>query len=201
MDQQPLALAVQGRSEPTQHESARFTVEPFRARQPPRVPELPVAALPQRPGEVFIVQRAKRRPAVALSAVPPEVPRELRTGGARWQTSRVVSVAPYYGIDQGGTRSGWRPEFVDRIRRCEYPQYSWDLLPLSSRTTSESLLRLDQLQPLGAHAEAYELTPFKLSDEALEVMEEWLWWHVSGTLDPESVLAEVRRILLEGSSS
>jgi hypothetical protein len=28
-------------------------------------------------------------------------------------------------------------------------------------------------------------------------MEEWVWWHFAGLLDPDSVLAEVRKILLE----
>jgi len=89
-----------------------------------------VAALPDYPGEVRTVYRAKARPVVVLSAGGPEVPRELRVGAAGWQTAPTLLVAPFYGVDPGGTRGGWREDFVTRIRRGEYPQYLWDKLPL-----------------------------------------------------------------------
>src|SRR5205807_1023610 len=147
-------------------------------------PALPVAALPTPPGEVHLVQRAKRRPVLVVSAGGPEVPPALRVGSARWPTVPTILVAPYYGVDADGTRGGWPAPFVTRIRRCEYPQYLWDRLPLSG--PAESILRLDHLQPVGRHANAYELTRFRLGDEALVLLDEWLAWLMTGQLDPAS---------------
>ena len=85
-----------------------------------------------------------------------EVPKPLRIGAARYQTNPTLLAAPYYGADFGGSTGGWRPEFVARIRRCEYPQYLWDHLPVGGR--DESILRLDHIQPVGKHGESYEVT-------------------------------------------
>lgn len=140
------------------------------------------------------MHRAKKRPAVVIAAEGSQIPRELRTGVARWQTNPTILVAPYYGIDRGGKRSGWKREFVERIRRCEYPQYIWDSLPISD--IGESVLRLDHLQPIGAHANAYDVTPYCMSADAMGVLDEWLQWLISGRLDTTGVLYDVRQELL-----
>lgn len=194
MDQQPLVLVPEGRSEPTVHDSADFRVEPLRLGAPPPTPDLPVAGLPSFPGEVRAVYRAKRRPAIILGLGGDEVPAALKTGAARYQTQRTMLVAPYYGVDRDGRRGGWRPEFVSRIQRCEYPQYVWDSLPIGG--VRESVLRLDHLQPLSGHGQAYQLTEFCLSPDALMLMDEWLDWLLTGGLPGDSVLADLRRELL-----
>ncbi len=99
-------------------------------------------------------------------------------------------VAPYYGADQSGKRGGFRPEFVQRIRRAEYPQYSWDSLPLPG--ASESILRFDHLQPLGESAQAMEVTSYRLVADAAEIIEEWLSWFRMGELSEDGVLAYFR---------
>lgn len=103
-------------------------------------------------------------------------------------------VAPYYGADQSGSSGGWKPEFVSRIRRCEYPQYVWDRLPLKGR--DESILRLDHAQPIGKHGDSYELTGYVLHDEALGMVDEYLTWLVKGFLPPHSIIHEIRKVLL-----
>ena len=195
LDQEPLLLVSEGRTSPTDHTRALYTIEPLKTNSPPRQPILPVAALPNFPGEVRTVHRAKQRPAVVISVGGSHVPRPLRTGGARWQTSPTMLIAPYYGIDRSGTRGGWKPEFVQRIRRCEYPQYMWDRLPLGR--TDESILRLDHLQPIGTHPNAYEITPYCLSDEAMKILDEWLLWLLTGNLDATGVLLDVRQGLID----
>jgi hypothetical protein len=194
-DQEPRTLIPEGRSESTAHESAIFRIEPLRISRPARRTNLPVAALPTYPGEVHIIQRAKVRPALVVGVGGSEVPKELRIGVARYQTSSTMIVAPYYGADQSGTRGGWRPDFVQRIRRCEYPQYAWDKLPIAGSAT-ESILRLDHLQPLGRQPGSFELTQYCLSEDALEIVDQWLDWLVSGELPAESVLADIRTFLL-----
>jgi hypothetical protein len=189
VDQQPYVLVAKGRSEPTEHRLADFEVKPLQGNQVPVGADLPVAGLPPYPGEVRLVYRGKRRPALILGTGGADVPKSLRTGSARHQTNTTILAAPYYGADRG-----WKPEFVQRIRRCEYPQYMWDSLPLSGR--SESILRLDHAQPVGKHGPSYELTGYELHPEALDVVDEYLTWLLQGALPRESLLIEIRRALL-----
>lgn len=193
VDQHPFVLVPEGRSEPTEHGSADYRLEPLQRTLPPAA-KLPVAGLPHYPGEVRLVLRAKRRPVLVLSTGGLDIPRSLRIGAARYQTNPTLIAAPYYGADQGGSTGGWKPEFVARIRRCEYPQYMWDKLPLSGR--SESILRLDHLQPIGRHGESYELTDFELHEEALGLVDEYLLWFLMGGFPEEGIVNEIRRVLL-----
>ena len=141
-----------------------------------------------------VVLRAKKRPVLVLSTGGTEVPKSLRTGAARYQTNPTLIAAPYYGADQGGSSGGWKPEFVARIRRCEYPQYLWDQLPLSGR--KESVLRLDHLQPVGRHGGSYDLTDFELHEEALGLVDEYLSWLLLGGFPQDSIVREIRKVLL-----
>lgn len=193
VDQHPFVLIPEGRSEPTEHKSADYRFEPLKGVLPAAA-KLPVAGLPHYPGEVRVVLRAKKRPVLVLSTGGTEVPKSLRVGAARYQTNPTLIAAPYYGADQGGSSGGWKPEFVARIRRCEYPQYLWDQLPLSGR--NESVLRLDHLQPVGRHGESYELTDFELHEEALGLVDEYLSWLLLGGFPQDSIVSEIRSVLL-----
>ena len=195
VDQEPRILVPEGRAAPTEHRRVTGRIETLRISAPRRQPTLPVAALPTPAGEVHLLQRAKRRPVLVVSVGGPDVPHAFRVGAARWPTVPTILVAPYYGVDPDGTRGGWPAPFVTRIRRCEYPHYLWDRLPLPGGP-AESILRLDHLQPVGRHTNAYELTPFRLSDEALELVDAWLAWLLTGELDPASILGEIRATLL-----
>lgn len=195
VDQQPYLLVPAGRSEPTEHGSAIYQVELFEGKGLLPGPPLPIAALPEYPGEVRLIYRAKRRPALILSTGGVDIPKSLRIGAARHQTNSTLLVAPYYGADVGGKTGGWRPDFVERIRRCEYPQYMWDSLPLRSRR--ESILRLDHLQPIGKHGKTYELTEFELHPDALEMVDEYLLWALSGEFPENGVLKDIRKELLD----
>jgi len=195
VDQQPVVLIPEGRTDPTDHTKAFYRVEPFQIKNPPKAPKLPVAGLPQYPGEIRLVYRAKRRPVVVISIGGQDVPRALRTGAARWQTAPTMLVVPYYGIDPTGKRGGWRPEFVNRIRKCEYPQYLWDKLPVPS-LTSESILRLDHLQTLGKNPSSFEWTQYKLSDDAINILDEWIQWLMMGSLSDGWILNDIRQGLL-----
>lgn len=100
-------------------------------------------------------------------------------------------VAPYYGAGRHGYRAGYRPEFVERVRHCEYPQFVWDHLPFPGG--EESILRLDHLQPVGTHYAAYKLSGFKLSEAAMEVIDEILSWLVWGGVPADSLVAMYRQ--------
>jgi hypothetical protein len=100
--------------------------------------------------------------------------------------SPALLVAPYYGVDQNGKRGGWPEAFVRRISRGEYPAYAYDRLPIGG--CSESILRVDHIQPVGLHHDSYELTDYELTSEAMAVIDEWITWLVTGSLDPEGIL-------------
>jgi hypothetical protein len=80
-EMEPYRLIPEGRGEDArQHARAHFRIETFRMGDPPRgIATLPVAALPIRDGETYLVQRGKRRPAIVISTGGVEVPREQRT--------------------------------------------------------------------------------------------------------------------------
>ena len=59
-----------------------------------------------------------------------EISPVLRRGTPRYQTAPTLLVAPYYGAEQSGTRGGFTPEFVNRIRHCDHLQYLWYGLPI-----------------------------------------------------------------------
>lgn len=185
----PKTLEAQGRSSATDHTRALFKLVPTQVRRSAGAPRIPVAALPLRQGESYSVYRAKVRPLLVVSVggmdLPPELRRRIGSQG-----DPCILGAPYAGVDQTGKRGGWPPEFVRRISRGEYPQYAYDRLPLGGPV--ESILRLDHLQPIGRHHDSYELTDYRVTDEALLIIDEWLEWLVTGELDPESMLAYFR---------
>jgi hypothetical protein len=111
-------------------------------------------------------------------------------------------VAPYYGIDRGAKRAGFPEALITRIRRCEYPQFFWEKLPLAGKPEA-SLLRLDHIQPLGRHHDSYEWKEYCLSDDAVLILDEWLHWLLEEDLPEESVLSDFREGLLsvEGQKS
>jgi len=194
IDQQPMILVPEGRSSPTDHFKANYRIEPLQVKKPHEHPKLPVAALPSYPGEIRTVYRAKERPVLVVGTEPPKIPKSQRAGGAQWQFHPVVLVAPYHGAEFSGKSGGWNPEFVTRVQKCEYPQYMWDQLPGSGKS---SILRLDQIQPIGTDQRAYQWTRFCLGRDAMKIMDEWLQWVMSGYLLKDGVLNEFRQGLLE----
>ena len=199
-DHQQFVLVATGREESEQHRSAKYRVEALDVRHPPREAEdLPVAALPSHPGSVKALYMAKRRPALVLADPGPKVERRLRKGFPSYQTAKTMVVAPYYGADQDGTRAGWHPDLIRRIRWGEYPQFICERLPISG--PEESVLRLDQLQPLGCDPKLSDLTEYQLSQEALGIVDDWLTWHLFGGIPEGSFLADARSVLLDEGSA
>ncbi len=195
VDQEPQEIVPRGRSDPRDHTRADYEIRPLRVGELARAPSLPVAGMPTYAGEVRAVYRGKVRPVIVVSAGGPEIPRELRRGAARWQSVPTVLVAPTFGAAQDGTRGGWRPEFVTRIRRLEYPQYIWDVLPIGG--ANESIIRLDHIQPISRDPDSFKLEPHRLSDEALTILDEQLSWLTTGELPEDGVLLGVREEFLK----
>lgn len=187
-------LVIEGREIDTDHSSARFRVEPIKSGSPPKLSSLPVAALPTNPGESYVAQRGKTRPVLVLGSGGVEVPRQVLSGGPGYQRKAFVLVAPYYGTAKDGKRAGFPPEFIDRVRCGQYPQFMLDYLPPGN---VESLLRFDHAFPVGDSNSNFKLLPFCLSCEALELTWDWLQWVIEGCV-PENSLLETARSLIQG---
>lgn len=100
-------------------------------------------------------------------------------------------VAPFYGVDQDGTRAGFRPEFVQNIRRCLYPQFAWDQLPVKG--SSESILMFNQIQSVGKHHESIDVTDYCLTEDAMKIIDERLTWHSTGLLFENGPVNDFRK--------
>jgi hypothetical protein len=189
-DMKPHRLTPIGRGDDArQHSKAQFVIDECRLTDPPApVSSLPVAGIPLFPNESYFVRRGKVRPAVVISLGGVAV--ASATGAPKWQTNRAFLVAPFYGADQDSSRAGWRPAFVERIRRGEYPQYVWDRLPITG--AEEAILRLDHTFAVGSDPASYETLPFRLSDAALKILDQWFTWLMTNELSPECDLGWIR---------
>jgi len=193
VDQTPYGFELVGRNSADKHDTAIVKVGPIKVDQPLKPTSLPVAAMPLNGGEIWGAYRAKKRPCLVLSCDHPIVNSELTKGMAHHSTAQTCVVAPYYGVTKNHTRSGYRKEFVERVQQCEYPQFFWDHLPFVDG--EESILRLDQMQPIGTHHHAYKLSTHKLSDEALSLIDDMLSWLVWGGVAPDSQILAYRELI------
>ena len=82
-------------------------------------------------------------------------------------------MAPFFGVEQVA-RDGYNAAFVDRIMQADYRAFFWDQLPKAGGLGS--ILRLDQIQPVGFEHQAFKHCGYTLSDNALCIMDEWLDW-------------------------
>jgi len=198
----PYVLHPEGRSSATDHTRALFTVKPLRIRDDRRRgSQLPVAALPMRAGEVWAAYRAKVRWCLVVSVGGTDVDKSLRPSSSpKWQSAPTILVAPYYGAPQSGDRAGWHGPFLERIRACEYPQFLIDSLPLRGKRI-ESVLRLDHLQPIGRHHDSFTPTEHRLSEDAMDMVDEWLEWLRTGVLAKGATLHAVRSIAQESGAT
>jgi hypothetical protein len=196
IDMIPMELVAESRpsDDPTDHSRALISGKQLRmsAQRSRNTGVLPVAGLPPYDGEVYRIDRAKCRPAIIVSCGGDSVHRGLVGGkSAKWLTNPAILVAPYYGVGKNNHRSGWDDGLIKRIKCCEYPQYFYDYLP--QKNGEESVLRLDHIQAIGNHHESYDLMPYRLSDEALDIFDELLDWLITGIVDVESILENFRQ--------
>lgn len=193
-DEIPLRLLPM-RVDERKHDVIRLKAEPLRANQKlGQIEQLPVAALPRAGADGFVVNRTKRRPCLILAGVAPTLVTERDgKGQPKWTIAPFALAAPYYSADQD-RRAGYSPALVERIRHGKYRQFFYDRLPLGS--TSESILRFDQMFPVSHNWQSHERTGFRLSDKALSLVDEWLVWYATGDLR-EGELADYRTLMAD----
>lgn len=198
IDQEPMILIPEGRTSPTEHSRINYLLQPLQFSKTRQQPKLPVAALPSFSKEIRTVYRAKERPALVISSFSSVIPIHMKKKGAPWQYKGSNLIVPIYGAEASDSRAGWNPEFVERVKKCEYPEYMWDLIPSDTGSSfTESILRFDQLQPVGNDAKNYKLCSHCLTKEALKIIDEWLYWVITGYLSVDDILFMFRKEMNE----
>lgn len=200
VDQITQQFILKGRTEATKHNEANFHIKPFNIRQRRDKATLPVAAFPLYDGEIYTIHRSKSRYAIVLSCGGIKVSEELRIKHPKWQTAHKLIVAPYYGVKNTNKRAGFSNMLVNRIKEAWYPQFFWDKLP-TSNTNNESIMKLNHLQPAGEHYQTYEKTGFKLSKQALNIIDIWLDWFLNGALIKDSDLFDFKQLMIKNNKS
>ena len=135
----------------------------------------------------YLHTELKKRPALIISSGGSVAEKELIKGKPAWQTAPTILVVPYYGVEQNGRRAGFSEEFINRIKKAEYPNFHWDILPIRGEGKKGSLCRLDHILPLGKHHDSVEFTEYCLSDEAMLIVDQWLEWLIEGTKPGEDL--------------
>ena len=193
----PFTLIPTGRSEdPTDHSKIRYTMKELKLLDKNDRSLLPASALVVPEGENILAFRGKKRPALIISSGGDEIPENLRKGKPAWQTAPTILVVPYYGVAQDGKRAGFSEPFVDWVKKAEYPNFYWDRLPITGEGQKGSICRLDHILPLGRHHDSVEFTEHCLSEEAMEIMSQWLRWLIEEIL-PDGDLLYLREELLK----
>ena len=191
----PTEIVPVARADGLTHGHVTIRAMNFHRANKSETPQIPVAALQCKPGERWIAFRAKERPAIVVHDPYEPVDRNaLMPGYYKPHVAPTLMVAPSFGNDSEG-RASFPPEITVHCRRGFYSQYIWDMLPLGG--TSESIIRLDQIRPIGRNASNYRLTDWQLSMEALVVLDSWMEWLQTGMLDEDSDLCTIRDLLLE----
>ena len=170
VDQVPNTITPVGRQDPRIHDKAIVKIGPLNIEAPRKREDLPVAAMSLNDKEVWTAYKAKLRPCLVIGKTRHLVEQKIRRGQPKRSTAQTYLVAPYYGADRDGTRAGYNPKFIERVRHIRYPQFVWDKLPLGG--PKESILRLDHLQPIGRHHNSFKRTGYKLSEEAIEIIDD-----------------------------
>lgn len=189
VDQIPYMFIPIGRKEANNHHEATVKVTQLKINQPLKQVPLPVAAMPNMENEVWAAYRAKKRPCLVLRSNFTHVDPNLKRGKPRHSTAPTITIAPYYGADENGQRSGYTQAFRQRVMHCEYPQFLWDKLPTNNQP-KESILRLDHIMPYGANTNSYNLSSYKLSEDAIKIIDDLLIWNTYGGIPEESIIID-----------
>ena len=175
VDQIPFTIIPKGRKEHNVHDRAYVQIRKLDIKRPNTKADLPVAAMSSNEKEIWAAYRAKMRPCLIIGKSRNKVDNQARRDMPHRNTASTLLVVPFYGADQEG-RGGYNPELVQLIRHVRYPQFYVDMLPLSG--SNESIGRFDQIQPVGHIYNSYKHTGYKLSDDALSIIDELFQYYL-----------------------
>jgi len=76
-----------------------------------------------------------------------------------------------------------------------YKQFMYDELPHASG--EPSVLRFDHILPVGSHTKSYKPLGYKLGDEALKILDEYLQWNLFGGVEEDAFILEFKNLVCE----
>jgi hypothetical protein len=115
--------------------------------------------------EEFIALRAKIRPVVLIQPPDPGLAKTPKVSMGINLERHLCVVAPVFGLENAEGYSKVSEEFLNRVRRLEYPQFCF--LAKCGPLTKDGLVRLDELQSIAV--QHLKPTGFALSPEALSL--------------------------------
>lgn len=141
--------------------------------------------------EEFPVVRAKIRPAILLTEPLPEIAGSSGKGENRINRDLHL-VAPLYSVrDPVSELPKYQDQFVNRVRKLEYHQFSY-APQYSKARIRESIIRLDAIQAV--YRSNLELMPVRLSAEALGILQGQIESFLTGRVG--TVFHDARELLL-----
>jgi hypothetical protein len=197
----PQILEIQ-RADPTEHNIGQFKIRNVQETDFQRRDELPLYKLKLRLHEELIIQKAKRRPAIALittNTIFQDLGAILRAKGKSHLQEDTLVVLPIFSIEKPEHPGGFPPLMTTRIKALQYSQFFY-----CPRTPGKDLIegvaRLDRLQIVSpGHRASYSPLPLKLSKDALVILMEMVreWLCIKGDPNNEKYLRELREIILK----
>jgi hypothetical protein len=138
--------------------------------------QIPYAFPALKTDEEFIVIKGKHRPVILLQPPDPAL-QAIKTGGYSGKIVRhLCPVALIFSVADDVGNSKFSPEFLERVRRLEYPQFLF--LPKGGPLMVDSLVRLDEIQSVTES----QLNPtgFGLAKEVHDIFRSQVSFFLSG---------------------
>lgn len=136
----------------------------------------PYSSPPLRTNEEFLAIKGKPRPVILTQPPDPSL-LKLQKGPHGGRIVRhLCPVALVYSAEDETGVPRFPSQFLERIRRLEYPQFLF--LPKGGPITADSLARFDELQSVALH----QLTPtgYCLSKDAVAIMRSQVSYYLTG---------------------
>jgi len=141
----------------------------YNRRQPLATPKLET-------NEEFPVVRAKRRPVIVIKTAPDPPPVKALPGGSRLNWPLAI-VAPCYSVVGPMRRAKYPTEFIERVRRLEFPEVFF-LPEEAGALDQDSLLPLYRLT--NAYQSHLEPSEWKLKEPVLRVLQGQVRFYLTG---------------------
>ena len=162
------------RSEPRSHNSIKITeirnMKSFDFTSHEHT--LPIPQIPLKEGEELILVKSKNRPCIFF------ISSGVLKIQKHWLTNDFYFL-PMYSTATGETRTGYSPELVERIKKCEYshliylPPYPKGKIILENTIPSkESIIRLDRMFCASPIVPTVTPTDLKIHQDFIEIIKE-----------------------------
>lgn len=139
---------------------------------------VPVYPMQLKSDERVALVKCKMRPVILLSRAADSWKDKQR------RSDECFIVVPLYTFEGTGEKVSYSPTFIERVKAYAYNTFFY-LPPSSSPMVKESFVRFDRIQVV--HKSWLEHRPVKLTPEALECLQAWLYCYL--VWDPSAAAA------------